>query len=358
VFAGNTADPATVAAQLVKLKDRFRLRHVALVGDRGMITSARIEQTLKPAGLDWITALRAPAIRQLAGDDGPLQLSLFDERDMAEITSPDYAGERLVVCRNPALAEERRQHRESLLAATEKELARVKQRVERAKTPLRGAAAIGQAVGAVQDRHKMAKHFDLVIGADSFSYSRNADAIAGEAKLDGFYVLRTSLPAAQLDSAATVLAYKSLAYAERAFRSLKTVDLQLRPVFHWTADRVRAHVLLCMLAYYLEWHMRQRLALMLFDDHDKPAAAAQRSSPVAKAKVSDAARRKAATQQVIDADANSLPVHSLQTMLADLATLTANRVSFAGAPPIRILARPTAVQTRALTLLGADLAAA
>jgi transposase len=291
---GNAADPATVTAQVRKLKDRFRLRHVALVGDRGMITSACIPQSLKPAGLDWITALRAPAIRRLATHDGPLQLSLFDDRDMlvfrsrllakarnadmAEISSPDYPGERLVVCKNPLLAEERRQHRENLLTATEQDLTRIKQRVERAKNPLRGAAAVGQAVGAVQDRHKVAKHFDLMIGEASFSFTRKTGAIAEEARLDGLYVLRTSLPETELDAAATVRAYKSLAQVERAFRSLKTVDQALRPVFHWSAERVRAHVLLCMLACYLEWHMRRQLAPMLFDDHDKPAARHRRSA--------------------------------------------------------------------------------
>jgi Transposase DDE domain len=358
VFDGNTADPATVATQITKLKQRFRLRHVVLVGDRGMITSARIEQTLKPAGLDWITALRAPAIRQLAADDGPLQLSLFDSRDMAEISSPDYPGERLVVCKNPLLAEERRHHREDLLAATETDLARIKQRVERPKNPLRGAAAIGQAVGAVQDRHKVAKHFDLLIGEDSFAFTRKTDAIAREARLDGLYVLRTSLPPAQADATATVRAYKSLAQVERAFRSLKTVDLALRPVFHWSAERVRAHVLLCMLAYYLEWHMRQQLAPLLFDDHDKPAAEAERSSPVAKAKVSEAARRKASTQRLEDAAGASQPVHSFRTLMADLATMTTNTVSFAGRTPIRVLTKPTTGQARALGLLGADLTAA
>lgn len=358
VFAGNTADPATVASQISKLKDRFRLRHVALVGDRGMITSARIEQSLKPAGIDWITALRAPAIRELAADGGPLQPSLFDDRDMAEITSPDYPGERLVVCKNPLLAEERSHHREALLVATEKDLTRIKKRVEQAKTPLRGAAAIGQAVGAVQNRHKVAKHFDLVIGDASFSFTRNTARIAQEARLDGFYVLRTNLAEAQADAATTVLAYKSLGQVERAFRSLKTVDLQLRPVFHWSADRVRAHVLLCMLAYYLEWHMRQRLAPMLFDDHDKPAAAARRPSPVAKAKVSEAARQKALIQRVTDADGNSQPVHSFRTLIADLATMAVNTVRFASASPIKVVTKPTAIQAQALTLMGATLLAA
>ena len=260
-----------MSAQIDKLKQRFKLQRVVMVGDRGVLTSARIEQTLRPAGLDWITALRAPAIKQLAAEGGPLQPSLFDDRDMAEITSPDYPGERLVVCKNPLLAEERARKRAELLAATEKELARIAARVQRARSPLRGAAAIGQAVGAVLGRRHMAKHFQISITDEAFSFAQNPLSIAAEAALDGIYVIRTNLPAAQSDAAATVRAYKSLSGVEHAFRSLKTVDLELRPVFHWTAPRVRAHVLLCMLAYYLQWHMRQSLAPMLFDEPD-PAA--------------------------------------------------------------------------------------
>src|SRR6201996_6410578 len=297
VFEGNTADPATVAAQITKLKQRFRLRHVVMVGDRGMLTSARIEQALRPAGLDWITALRGPAIQQLA-EAGTLQLSLFDTRDMAEISSPDYPGERLVVCKNPLLAAERQRKRDELLALTETDLRKVQARLTREKNPLRGAGEIGKAVGAVLGKRKMAKHFEPAITEHSFDFTRKTDAIAEEARLDGFYALRTSLPAEQIDAAGTVRAYKSLAQVERAFRCMKTVDLALRPVFHWTAPRVRAHVLLCMLAYYLEWHMRQTLAPMLFDDHDRAAAEAGRTSPVAKATVSKAAYCKASTQRV------------------------------------------------------------
>ena len=201
-----------------------------MVGDRGMLTDARIEQTLRPAGLDWITALRAPAIKALAAEGGPVQPTLFDRRDMAEITSPDYPGERLVVCKNPLLAEERARKRDELLAATERDLARIRSRVQRTRNPLRGAAAIGQALGAVFGQRKMAKHFDIAITDDTFSFSRNQAAIAAEAALDGIYVVRTNLPAAQSDAAATVRAYKSLAVVERAFRSMKTVDLELRPV--------------------------------------------------------------------------------------------------------------------------------
>src|SRR5438034_163065 len=259
VFEGNTADPLTLSSQIEKLKQRFRLQRVVMVGDRGVLTSARLEQTLRPAGLDWITALRAPAIKQLAAEGGPLQPSLFDDRDMAEITSPDYPGERLVVCKNPLLAEERARKRAELLAATEKELARIAARVQRARTPLRGAAAIGQAVGAVLGRRHMAKHLHVSSTADTLSFAQAPLSTPAEAALDGIYVVRTNLPAEHSDAAATVRAYKSLSGVEHAFRSLKTVDLELRPVFHWTAPRVRAHVLLCMLAYYLQWHMRRSL---------------------------------------------------------------------------------------------------
>src|SRR5438128_10012522 len=271
VFEGNTADPMTLSSQIDKLKQRFHLQRVVMVGDRGLLTSARIEQTLRPAGLDWITALRAPAIKQLAAEGGLLQPSLFDHRDMAEITSPDYPGERLVVCKNPLLAEERARKRAELLAATETERARIAARVQRARSPLRGAAAIGQAVGAVLGPRHMAKHFQISITEDTFSFAQNPLRIAAEAALDGIYVVRTNLPAEHSDAAATVRAYNSLSGVEPAFRSLKTVDLELRPVFHWTAPRVRAHVLLCMLAYYLQWHMRRSLAPMLFDEPD-PAA--------------------------------------------------------------------------------------
>ncbi len=357
VFEGNTADPATVTAQITKLKQRFRLRHVVMVGDRGMITSARIEQALRPAGLDWITALRGPAIQQLAAPSGPLQLSLFDTRDMAEISSPDYPGERLVVCKNPLLAEERRRKRDELLALTEADLSKIQARVTREKNPLHGAAEIGKAVGAVLGKRKMAKHFELTITDTAFGFTRKAEAIADEARFDGFYVLRTSLPVEMVDAAGTVRAYKSLAQVERAFRCIKTVDLELRPVFHWTAPRVRAHVLLCMLAYYLEWHMRQPLAPMLFDDHDRAAAEAGRASPVAKAKVSKAAYRKASTQRTDGTDGEVQPVHSFRTLLGDLATLTRNTV-LAGQMTLTVQTTPTPVQRRAFSLLGIELAAA
>jgi hypothetical protein len=357
VFEGNTADPMTLSAQINKLKQRFKLHRVVMVGDRGLLTEARITETLRPGGLDWITALRAPAIKALAAEGGPLQLSLFDHRDMAEITSPDYPGERLVVCRNPLLAEERARKRGDLLAATERDLARIQARAQRARNPLRGAAAIGQALGAVFGQRKVAKHFDTTITDDTFSFTRNHAAIAAEAALDGIYVVRTNLPAAQSDAAATVRAYKSLAAVEHAFRSLKTVDLELRPVFHWTAPRVRAHVLLCMLAYYLEWHMRQSLAPMLFDEHDPAGRDAQRSSPVANAQASPAARHKAASKRTDPSHGEPLPVHSFRTLLDDLATMTRNAVRLGRDRLDIVLATPTKVQRRAFHLLGVSLAA-
>ena len=348
VFEGNTGDPSTLGHQITKLKDRFGLKRVVVVGDRGMITQARIERELKPAGLDWITALRAPAIQQLAAEGGPLQLSLFDERDLAEIESPDFPGERLVVCKNPALAEERRRKRGELLDATEQDLKDIQARILRQRQPLRGADKIGLAVGALLGRRKVAKHFRITITDDALSFTRDHTTIAAEAALDGFYVLRTCVPADALNAADTVRAYKSLARVERAFRSLKTVDLDIRPIFHWVSPRVRAHVFLCMLAYHLEWHMRQALAPMLFDDHEREAAEALRSSPVAKAQPSPAAKRKAKTKRTDD----GLPVHSFRTMLADLATLTRNTVRWASAPTTALLATPTQVQQRAFNLLG------
>lgn len=348
VFEGNVGDPSTLQNQIDKLKARFALDRVVLVGDRGMITEARLEQTLKPAGLDWITALRAPAIRSLA-EAGAIQLSLFDERDLAEITSPDYPGERLVVCRNPLLAEERARKRLALLDATEKKLAPIQARVRRARKPLRGKDKIALAVGAVLNRYKMAKHFALTITDDDFSFERDSAQIAAEAALDGVYVVRTSLKGEALDAASTVKAYKQLANAERAFRSLKSIDLEVRPIHHRRPDRVRAHVFLCMLAYYLEWHMRQALKPILFDDHDRPSADAARTSIVAKAKRSKAADSKAAAKRTED----GLPVHSFRSLIGDLATVTRNTMAMVGQPEATFTLYPelTPVQARAFQLL-------
>ena len=340
VFEGNAGDPSTLAAQVTKLKERFGLSRVMLVGDRGMITEARVQENLAPAGLDWLTALRAPAIQALAADNGPLQLSLFDERDMAEIASPDYPGERLIVRRNKALAAERARKRGELLEATEADLVRIKARVESGRTPSRGADKIGLKAGALLGKRRMAKHFELTITDTSFSFARNEASIQKEAALDGFYVLRTSVPAGALDTAAVVSAYKSLAHVERAFRSVKTVDLEVRPIHHRLAGRVRAHVFLCMLAYYVVWHMRQALAPLLFEDHDKDDAGKGRSSPVAPAKVSATAKAKAASRKTAD----GLPVHSFRTLLPDLATLTRNTVRLGNAPAAAMLATSTPIQ--------------
>jgi hypothetical protein len=349
VFEGNTADPNTLSAQIGKLKQRFGLKHVVLVGDRGMITQARIDEELRPAGLDWITALRAPDIQALAAG-GVLQMSLFDDRDMASITAPDFPGERLIVCRNPDLARLRTHKREELLAATERDLAKIAAAVGRQRRPLRGEAEIGVRVGKVINRHKMGKHFDLTIGAASFSFRRKHDAIAAEAALDGVYVVRANVPAADLDDAATVGAYKSLAQVERAFRCLKTIDLHVRPIHHWNADRVRAHVFLCMLGLYVEHHMREKLAPMLYDETDHEAASAARGSIVAKAERSQAAKAKDATGRTPD----GLPVHSLRTLLADLATYSCIEATTAlnQKHAFTLYTRPTPTQKRAFELLG------
>jgi transposase len=348
VFEGNTGDPKTLSDQITKLKQRFGLKRVVMVGDRGMITQARVEGDLKPAGFDWITALKAPQIHKLAAEGGPLQLSFFDERDLAEITSPDFPVERLVVCKNHALAAERRRKRIELLDATEQDLQKIQQRIVSRRKPLRGADETGVAVGKIINRRKVAKHFDLTITDTSLSFERNHAAIAKEAALDGFYVLRTGVPADALDSTNTVRAYKSLARVERAFRSMKTIDLEIRPLYHWASPPVRAHVLLCMLAYYVEWHMRQVLAPILFDDHDPEAAEASRNSPVTKAQRSPAAKSKATTKRTNDGQ----PVHSFRTLLADLATLARNVVSFGQAGELTMLTKPTKIQQRALDLLG------
>ena len=349
VFKGNTADPATVAAQVTKLKGRFGIEHLAWVGDRGMLTSARIEQVLKPQGMDWVSSLRAPQIAQLAQEHGPFQPSLFDERNLLELTSQHFPGERLVVCRNPALAEERARKRLELLAATEADLAKLVAATERVRNPLRGQAAIGLRVGAVIGRFHMAKHFELSITDTTLSYQRKTEIIDAEAALDGLYVIRTSLPAAQLDANAAVAAYKSLAHVERAFRSMKTVDLNVRPVFHYSENRVRAHVFLCMLAYYVEWHMRERLKPLLFDDEQLDEASAARASAVAKAVRSEHARDKDKSKRADD----GLPLHSLRTLLKDLGTLAYNVTHTQVSPDATIVltTRPTPIQAKAFELL-------
>ena len=353
VFEGNTGDPKTLASQIQKLRERFGLRRIVLVGDRGMITSARIEEDLKKAaGLEWITALRGPAIRKLVANSA-IQLSLFDERDLVEISSADYPGERLIVCKNPLLAEERKRKREELLSSTERELAKIEAAASRTKNTLRGEAKIALRVGRVLGRYKVGKHFRLTITASSFHYERDQAAIEAEALLDGLYVIRTRLPKNTLAAEEVVLAYKRLATVERAFRSLKTVDLNVRPIHHRLAERVRAHVFLCMLAYYVEWHMRQELAPLLFDDDDKQAAGQQRTSVVAKAQRSARAIAKAETKTTAD----GRPVHSFHTLLDDLATIVKNRVQpkAADLPAFDVTTTPTPHQAEALRLLGVRL---
>lgn len=350
VFPGNTADPATVAAQVEKLKTRYGLKKLAWVGDRGMLTQARIDTLLRPAGLDWVSSLRAPQIAELARDQGPFPLSFFDERNLLEVTSEAFPGERLMVCRNPLLAEERARKREVLLAATEERLQKIVDATRRPHRPLRGADAIGLRVGPVIARYRMAKHFTLTITDTGFAFARKTDAIRAEAALDGLYVVRTSLSAEALSAKATVSAYKSLSAVERAFRSLKTVDLHVRPIFHWNATRVRAHVFLCMLAYYVEWHMREKLKPLLFDDEDRDEMQTGRLSPVTKAQRSESAKAKDATKRTTD----GLPVHSFRTLLADLATLTYNVCHTPLNPEAKILmiTRPTPLQDQAFRLLG------
>jgi len=357
VFEGNCADPATLPGQITKIRERFGIERVVLVGDRGMITQARIRENLSNReGLDWITALRAPQIRKLV-ESGHLQLTLFDTRNMAEITHPDYPRERLIVCHNPVLAHERARTREELLQATEARLAKIVLATSRAARRLKGKEKIALRVGKVINRFKVAKHFEISITEESFSYRRNGLSIGREAALDGIYVLRTSVAREVLDADQVVGAYKGLSQVERAFRSLKSIDLKIRPIFHRLAERVKAHVFLCMLAYYVEWHMRQALAPILFDDHDRAEASKSRSNMVAPAERSEAAVRKAKTKRTED----DLPVHSFRTLLADLATVTRNTVEVKdkAGDPARFdkLTRPTPLQQRAFDLLGVRLVA-
>jgi len=353
VFDGNTADPSTLSSQVEKLKDRFGIGRVAVVGDRGMITAARIRDDLKPAGLDWITCLRAPAILALAAGNGPLQLSLFDERDLAEISAPEmFPGERLIVCRNRELAAERARKRAELLAATERELARIEAQVRRKGSRLKSAARIGMAVGAVIDNKKMAKHFAVEIQDGHLSFKRRTKEIEEEARLDGIYVIRTSVPSAHLDTNEAVQAYKDLARVERAFRCLKSIDLDIRPIRHWTPKRVRAHVFLCMLAYHVEWHLRDALAPLLFHDTELEAARAERISPVAKTEPSETVKAKKATKR----SAGGEPAMSVSQLMAHLGTLTRNtmRVPLCKSHHFTLHSRPTKLQESAFKLLGIE----
>ena len=322
VFPGNTADPPTFTQIVARARKRFGINRIVFVGDRGMITSARINEDLRGVeGLDWISALRTEGIRKLR-EAGEIQMSLFDKQDLAEVTSEHFPDERLVVCRNPALAEQRVRKREELLKATEERLEPIRLATLRTRNPLRGEQAIGLRVGKVIGKHKMAKHFDLTITENSFTFIRNEARIREEAALDGLYVVRSSVDKKQMNSEQVVEAYKSLARVERAFRCMKTVDLSLRPIYHRNEDRIRSHVFICMLAYYVEWHMREQLRPLLFADDDQESAAAARESIVAPAQRSESAKRKDSRRRTDD----DYPVQSFHDILADLGTLCRNRI--------------------------------
>ncbi len=346
VFPGNTADPQTLDAAVKRLRESFGLSQMVVVGDRGMITQARITQELEPRGLDWITALRAPQVRQL-WKKGPLQLSLFDEQDLAEITSPDFPGERLIACRNPLLAEERARKREALLEATERELEKVRAATVRDRAPLRGQDRIGLRVGKVLGRFKVGKHFRITITDHSFAFERDEERIGQEAVLDGIYVVRTSVRAEELTAQETVEAYKRLSVVERGFRVCKGSDLKVRPIHHRREDRVRSHIFLCMLAHYVRWHMERRLAPLLFTDHDPEAGQERRVSIVAPAQRSEEADRKASRKRTEEGQ----PVHSFQTLLRDLATLTKNTIQVGEHISFDQITRPTPLQEQVFEYL-------
>ena len=344
VFAGNTADPAAFISAAQAVRERFGLTDVVMVGDRGMITSARIAALKEVGGLGWLTSLRAPSVAALA-TSGALQMSLFDEVNLAEITHPDYPGERLVACRNPALATERARKREALLVATEADLGEVRSAVERERQPLRGRDKVALRVGRVINRHKMAKHFELAITDDSFSFSRKEEQISAEAALDGIYVVRASAPhTTGLSAAELVGAYKDLKFNEAGFRSLKAIDLDLRPIYHYSEDRVRVHVFICMLALYLVWHLRRAWAPLCFTDEAPPP----RTDPVAPAPRSAAALAKVRRKRGDDGE----PLHSFATLIDALAALTRNTIVFTGGARVTKLSAPTALQRRAFELLG------
>jgi hypothetical protein len=346
VYEGNVTDSLTLMPEVKRLLEEFGVEHLVMVGDRGMISNKAIAEMRESEGVAWITALKSVSIRALV-EQGHLQLDLFDERNLLELSSPDYPGERLVACRNPELARLRTHKREELLVATEANLAKIKARVDAGK--LAGRDEIGLRVGKVINQYKVAKHFELAIGENTFTFARKREAIAAEAALDGIYIIRTSVNAAQMDASDCVRNYKSLANVERAFRSLKTVDLKVRPIHHRTADRVRAHILLCMLAYYVEWHMREAWAPLMFADTDQQAKAVR--DPVAPAKRSKAALAKAARHTLDD----GTPVHSFSTLLAELAAIVSNTCRTPqvapDAPTFEVLTTPNAKQQRALELL-------
>lgn len=350
VFTGNTADPQTLGSQVKKVRERFGLSRVIFVGDRGMLTSARLREDFhEGSGLSWISALRTTDIRKLVAGPG-FQPSLFDERDFAEVQSPKFPKERLIACRNPLLQAERARKREELLQATEKELEAIVQATKRSRKPLRGKDRIALRVGKVLHRFKVAKHFLLKITENTLSVTRNEKRIAAEAALDGIYVIRTNVPESELSAQDAIRSYKDLSTVERAFRSYKTVDLHVRPIYHQLPERVRAHVFLCMLAYYVEWHMRQKLAPILFDDEEPEIGERQRASIVAPAERSPSAQLKASTRCTAD----GLPIQSFATLLKNLATLNKNRIHLkkSVAPAFYKLTSPTPLQQRAFSLLG------
>jgi len=346
VYEGNVADSKTLMPEIKRLREDFGIEQLVMVGDRGMISSKAIDELRETEGIDWITALRSMSIRVLV-EQGHLQLGLFDERNLLELSSPDYPGERLVACRNPELARLRTHKREELLCATELNLTKIKAQVD--ATKLSGRDKIGLRVGKVVNQYKVAKHFDLAIGDNAFTFARKHEHIAAEAALDGIYIVRTSVSAAQMDSAQCVRNYKSLANVERAFRSLKTIDLKVRPIHHRTADRVRAHIFLCMLAYYVEWHMREAWRELMFADLDTQAKAAR--DPVAPARRSKAALAKVARHTLDD----GTPAHSFSTLLAELATIVRNTCRTPNAAPdtptFEVITTPNAKQQRALDLV-------
>lgn len=349
VFRGNTGDPGTVGPALDRLQEGFGLERITMVGDRGMITDARIAEELRPRGVDWITALRAPTIRKLMRDGGPLQLSLFDQQDLAEIRSADFPGERLVACRNPLLAADRARKREELLQATEQKLAKIQVRTERERRPLRGEDEIGVAVGKVLGASKVAKHFRYRITDDAFTFERNPASIDGEAALDGIYVIRTSVSAERLGAEAVVQAYKDLAEVEQAFRVMKGFALEVGPIRHRLEERVRAHVFLCMLARYVRWHMEKALAPMLLTDHDPQGAEGRRTSVVAPAQRSTAGERKVRRRRTDDGD----PARSFDTLMKGLMTLAKNETRVQGTEAtFDKYTQPTPLQEKAFGLLG------
>ena len=356
VFSGNTGDPTTVGTWVERIRGRFGIDNVALVGDRGMITTARIREDLEPCGLQWISALKTKDIRKLLkkpkGKEAPLRPESLVPDGVGEIVSPEFPGERLIVCLNPRLREQRARKRKELLVCTERILEDIAKTVRRKSSALRGRDKINRRVGREANRRKVEKHFDITVTDDDILWSRNEEKIEAEARLDGIYIIRTSVSASELGAGRVVSAYKSLSQVERAFRSIKTTSLEIRPIYVYSENHVRGHVLLCMLAYYVEWHLRRLLAPLMFEDDDRAGAEKKRETPVEKAMVSDSAKAKSGTKKT----ASGFCVHSFRTLMADLATLSLNEVTLPGSPDHRfpVITEPTALQEKAFELLGID----